>query len=411
MNPDIMRLIDRWLGVPLCWLATRWENLSRRFSRREPPAGPPRRVCVIELAEIGGLVVAYPALAHLRRRFPEAEVYFLTFSGGKGILDIMGIVPPGRQIIIDPKGLIGFAWSTLKAVIRLRRERIDATVNLETFARFSTLLAYLSGAPRRAGFHRFHEEGRYLGGLITHRVIYNPHVHAARTFLTLVEALDEAADAEPRAKVPVGALPLDLPRAALSPQARAGILAKLKAQYPDFGEGHRLVILNPNASDLVAARRWPTAHFLDLARGLLEDPGVLIVLTGTPEERPHAERVAASLAHGRVLNLAGLTSLAELIDLYNVCHLLVTNDSGPAHFASLTALPVLVLFGPETPDIYGPLGPNVSVIYRGLACSPCVSAYNQKRSPCGDNACLKGIGPEEVLEAARRLLTEPRPEA
>lgn len=399
-----MRKIDRWLGVPLCWLCTLFLRLAAWLRPRRLPQGAPKRILVIELAEIGGLVVAYPALAHIRRRFPQAELYFLTFAGGRGILDLLGLIDAEHQVIIRPEGLFTFFKDTLAAVARMRRLGIDATINLETFARFSTLLALASGAGRRAGFHRFHDEGRYLGGLITHQVIYNPHRHAAQTFLTLVEALAEEPDAEPRAKASLEDMSLELPRIASSPQAARVIEDKLQSLYPDLSPGTRLVLINPNASDLVPVRRWPDAYFLHLGQGLLEDPDLLVVLTGTAPERPAAEVLRLAMESPRVLNLAGQTTLPQLIDLYNRASLLITNDSGPAHFASLTALPVLVLFGPETPAIYGPLGPGVRVLYRRLACSPCVSAYNQKLSPCTDNLCLKQITPAEVLEKAREIL-------
>ena len=404
MNPDTMRKIDRWLGSPLCLLLTLYHRLCRLLGRRPAPAGPPRRILFIELAEIGGLVVAYPCLAQARRRFPQAELYFLTFQGGRGILELMGIIPPENQIIIRPDGIFSLARTTLAALVRLRRLGIDATINLEGYARFSTLLAFLSGARRRVGYHPFHEEGHYLGDLITHKVIYNPHLHAAHSFISLVEALAEEPDPEPRAKLPVRDIPLEVPRVETSPQAAGAIRAKLAAAYPELGPEHKLVLLNPNASDLVAARRWPTEYFLKLGQGLLQDQRVVIVLTGTAQEREGAEALRLALENPRVVNLAGRTTLAELIDLYNQASLLVTNDSGPAHFASLTSLKVLVLFGPETPAIYGPLGPGVEVVYRDLACSPCVSVYNQKRSPCTDNRCLKEIRPGEILERARRIL-------
>ena len=85
--------------------------------------------------------------------------------------------------------------------------------------------------------------------------------------------------------------------------------------------------------------------------------------------------------------------------------LLVTNDGGPAQFAGLTPLPSLVLFGPETPLLYESLADNTTAFYRGLPCSPCLTAYNHRRSPCdGDNQCLKQIGPAEVLARARAVL-------
>ena len=402
MNSLWMRKIDLWFGVPLCWLMSLWARLAGRRGRDRE--GPPRRVLFIELAEIGGLVVAYPALARARALFPQAELYFLTFQAGQGILDLLGVVDRTHQIIIRPDGLPTFLADTWRAIRTMRRLGIDATVNLETFARFSTLLAYLSGAGRRAGFHRFHDEGRYLGELVTHKVVYNPHVHAALTFVSLAQALAEPASDQPRAKVSLQGVSLDLPRLEAGGPARAAMAAKLREQFPDYAKGQRLVLVNPNASDLVPVRRWPLESFLELIQGLLEDPELLVAFTGTRGERPQAEELRQRLGSPRVLDMAGQTTLPELIDLYNLADLLITNDSGPAHFASLAGLPTLVMFGPETPDIYGPLGPQVRVVYRGLACSPCVSAYNQKLSPCRDNLCMRGITPTGMLERARAIL-------
>jgi ADP-heptose:LPS heptosyltransferase len=405
LSADMMRKIDRWVGVPCCFVATLVACLMR-IARARPDPGPPKRILFIEMAEIGGLVVAYPAMNHACKRYPDAELYFLTFSGGEGILDLLGLVPPERRIIIRPDNPMTFLADALGAVRRIRAEKIDTTINLETFARFSTLLAFLGGAARRVGFHRFFDEGRYIGGLVTHKVIYNPHIHAAETFISLVEAAGEQAGGEPLWKMPTGEVSMELPRAESFEEARRAVTEKLRALYPPLEPHHRVVLINPNASDLVAVRRWPVEHFIELARGLLEAPEVVLVLTGTSDERPHAETIIRAVGSDRLVNMAGLTTLRQLIDLYNVSHLLVTNDSGPAHFASLTDMPGLVLYGPETPGIYGPLGPNMRVIYRSLACSPCVSAYNQKRSPCNDNICMSGITPEEVLSQARAMLSE-----
>ncbi len=403
MNTNLMRKIDFWVGVPCCLLLTIWDLLLRTF--RKPPtlSRPVKRIVFIELAETGGLVVACPALEHARRRFPEAEIYFMTFTLGKGILGLIGFEEE-RQIIIRTSGLVAFVLDTWRAIMKMRELEIDSVVNLETYARFSTMLAYFSGAERRAGFFRFHEEGHYVGNLVTHKLVYNPHFHASQTFISLVESLGEEVDAEPRVKRPIDKVSLELPRVRIDDEKRGVIWNKLSELYPQLGERHRLVLLNPNASDLVVARRWPSEYFIELAWGLLEHPDVLIVFTGAPDERPAIEQLAAQLNSERALIMAGRTTLPQLIDLYNVSHLLVTNDSGPAHFASLTDIPVLVLFGPETPGIYGPLGPGVESVYLKLACSPCVSSYNQKLSPCTDNQCLKRIKPDVILRKALAVL-------
>ncbi|MFH1090570.1 MAG: glycosyltransferase family 9 protein, partial [Pseudomonadota bacterium] len=351
MNADLMRKIDRRLGAPLCRLLTLSGRIGRLLGRKGRPAEPFQRILFIELAESGGLVVAYPALIRAKALFPEAELYFLTFQAGKDLLPLMKVVDRSRVILIHPHSLTRFFKDTIRTILWLRKERLDATVNLEAFSRYSAILAYLSGAETRVGFHPFFQEGGYVGDLVTHRVIYNPHRHAAYSFLSLVESLAGQPGIEPGAKSNFDQADLRVQVITSTPEARRAMQNKLREAFPGLTPRHRLVLLNPNAGDLVTVRRWPEENFLRLAQALLKEPEVMVVLTGSPEERPMTELLARKLGSDRVLNLAGQTSIPELIDLYNLSDLLITNDSGPAHFASLTDIPVLVMFGPETPDI------------------------------------------------------------
>jgi len=93
----------------------------------------------------------------------------------------------------------------------------------------------------------------------------------------------------------------------------------------------------------------------------------------------------------------------NLPSLYSISICMITNDSGPAHFASITEMPTFVLFGPETPKLYGPLG-QTTPIYAGLGCSPCVAATNHRQTPCIDNVCLKVIDPEQVYDLVKPTL-------
>ncbi|MGH8475422.1 MAG: glycosyltransferase family 9 protein, partial [Methylococcales bacterium] len=87
--------------------------------------------------------------------------------------------------------------------------------------------------------------------------------------------------------------------------------------------------------------------------------------------------------------------------------LLITNDGGPGQFAAMTPIPTIILFGPETPALYGSHSPNAHFFYSGLSCSPCLTAYNHRNSPCdGDNQCLKRISPEQVLAKAREMIAD-----
>lgn len=115
--------------------------------------------------------------------------------------------------------------------------------------------------------------------------------------------------------------------------------------------------------------------------------------------------MCAAVGNNRCFNFAGATSLRQLPLLYSLAELMVTNDSGPGHFSSITAMPTFVLFGPETPALYGSLG-NSTPVYAGLACSPCVSAANHRKTPCTDNVCLKAITVEQVFSLIEPLLVK-----
>ena len=97
----------------------------------------------------------------------------------------------------------------------------------------------------------------------------------------------------------------------------------------------------------------------------------------------------------------------DLVQLFHQSELLITNDSGPAHFASLTGIASITLFGPETARLYRPTGPRAVAIDKQLACSPCLTAFNHRNSICRDNQCLAAISVDEVFEHAKRLLGVP----
>jgi ADP-heptose:LPS heptosyltransferase len=126
-------------------------------------------------------------------------------------------------------------------------------------------------------------------------------------------------------------------------------------------------------------------------------------------EKPDAQYMCAQVASPRALDLTGQTTMTELLHLFNLANVMVTNDSGPAHFAALTRIREVVIFGPEIPERYGPLSTNLDVIHTGYTCSPCIGPLNQRLSPCNDNLCLKSIGVEEIAALVRSRLEEVRP--
>jgi ADP-heptose:LPS heptosyltransferase len=129
-----------------------------------------------------------------------------------------------------------------------------------------------------------------------------------------------------------------------------------------------------------------------------------LLITGVASERSDAAYITDAVRSPHCIDFTGMTSFRELLALYSIARVMITNDSGPAHFASLLRLPTVVLFGPETPRLYSPLGTKHIDLYAGFACSPCVSVYNAKKSPCQDNRCLQNITVEAVLNAVLQQL-------
>ena len=123
-----------------------------------------------------------------------------------------------------------------------------------------------------------------------------------------------------------------------------------------------------------------------------------IVFTGAPSEAPSVEELVQQVGSSRCVSLAGRTTLRQLLVLYGLAEVLVTNDSGPAHFATLTPVDVVVLFGPETPALFAARSPRTHPLWAGLACSPCINAYNDRNSTCRDNLCMTEITVERVLD-------------
>ena len=384
---------DRWIGVPLCAFLT----LVRKIIEPRPPVSrQPRKILFTKFAEQGSTVLAYSAIRRATELVGRENVYFVVFEDNRFILDVMEIIPEENLITIQTHSPWALALGALQAVLQARRIGIDAAVDMEFFTRFSAMLTFLTGAQSRVGFHTFFGDGPYRGDLMTHRLSYNSHLHTSQMFEAMVEALtrDPALlptfDFTPPAEQ-------SFPAFRVRPNEPAEIEELLQQENRRLGSAP-LILLNPNASDLLPLRRWPPLRYVELARRLLERfPDLFIAFTGAPAEAGPINRLAHDVGSSRVLALAGKTTLRQLLVLYARSEILVTNDSGPAHFASMTPIHVVTLFGPETPALFAVRSTNASVLYAGIACSPCVNAYNNRQSVCRDNLCMQAITVEQVF--------------
>jgi len=347
---------------------------------------------------MGSTVLAYPAVAELKKRCPEAELFFLVFKQNAALFEILDLAPRANVITVDYQSPGRLLLSGLQAVRRLLRERIDTTIDMDFFSRLTALLSFLICRGNRVGFYRYTSEGLYRGNLLTHRVLYSSLVHTGVAFMALVKTLFEDPDDEPHYRGRIDAADLVPPQHVPSADDVDSVRHKLEAAGIDGGGGRSLILINPNSSDIFPLRKWPLEYFAELCEKLLAAlPSCRLAITGVASEHKDARYIQERATSPRCVDFTGKTNFRELLALYSIANLLITNDSGPAHFASLLQLPTLVLFGPETPRLYGPLGNHHKNIYADFACSPCVSVYNGKKSPCSENRCLKSITVDEVL--------------
>lgn len=401
MHPTTILRLDRGFGPPLCAVLTLWRRLVDRLA--PATARPMQRIVFLKMVEQGATVLAYPAIQRAVQRLGRENVFFWVFQENREIVDILDLLPRENVIALRSRRPWTLLVDLLRSFRRLRQERVDTVIDMEFFSRSSALFAYLSGARTRVGLHRFTAELPYRGDLFTHRVQYNPHLHTAQLYALLFDAVSAAPEDTPLLKAPPPPEGLPMPVFRPSPDEVAQIRELLRREA-GRAVTSPLILLNPNASDLVPLRRWAPERMIDLGQRVLKEwPDATVGITGAPGEAPQAAAIAAAIGPAdRVLCLAGKTTLRQLLVLYTVADVLVTNDSGPGHFASMTGVDAIILFGPETPRLWKPLGPCVHIVWSGLACSPCVNPFNHRFSPCRNNRCMQAVSVDQVWMALRQ---------
>ena len=397
MKVDTMRQIDYYIGVPLCFLGSIFQRLVRLLIKNN--IMPPKNVLFIELSEMGSSILVDPAMRKLKKE-TGADLYFAIFQKNKPSLDLLGTVSNDNIYTIREHNLFAFVIDTIKFFIWTRKRKIDAVVDLELFSRFTALLVGFSGAPYKIGFHAYYNEGLYRGNFLSHKVSYNPHIHIAKNFIALINTLLSSREEIPYSKTLIGNEEISLAKVNIGIEQRETIQDIVLNCTSEFNpEKNKIILINPNASELLIQRRWPQPNYVRLIKMILDKCScALVLITGDPREREEAQLLKENVQNDRCINFAGKVTFAQLPSLYSVSEFMVTNDSGPAHFAAITDMPTFVIFGPETPALYGSLG-NTTPIYAGLACSPCVSASNHRKTACRDNVCLQAIKPDHVFTA------------
>lgn len=393
MTIRLMKIIDYWVGIPLCLLLDLCNRLIRFFPKKEGGTGR-KRILFIKLSEMGSIILASPLVKKTNLDYPESEVYFLTFKTNKSLVELLQFTKQERIFTIRDNSFPAFVFDTLKVCFYMRKYKINAVFDLELFSRFTAILAFLSGAEKRIGFYSYCFEGLYRGNLLTHNIQCNSLLHISKSYLSMLETLGSSYKITPELGVTVNVSKSDIPRYIASEENKKQAWRRLRKH--GVKEGMKLLLVNSGEGN-ISLREWPLENFVVLSQMLLKEKSNCLLFLGTQGAAQKASLICRKLGEERCVNLTGETTLPELLDIFNIAEALISNDCGLAHLASLTAIKKFIFFGPESPQIYAPLGDNTHILYSSLPCSPCLSALNHRSTKCQDNLCLKTLSPEKVF--------------
>src|SRR3989344_4203330 len=391
-----MRLVERYVGSLTCFFFTLIHRL-----RPTPADVTIRKILVIELVEMGAAVMAYSSLRYIKDKIPDAEIHALCLASKKDSWEMLDLIGEGNVHVIDDSSLRGLFVAILAQTRELSRKKFDLIIDYELFLRVSAIIAFLISAKFRAGYYRYTMEGMYRGDFYDIRCNFNQNMHIAKNHLALTKSAVSLSTHYYNYAGRIENSEIVVP----SYTSDARLKEKVGARLKELGhKGEPLIIVAPTVGRALSVRDYPKDSYVAVVQKLIVAyPMHRIVLVGTQEHRAVCEYVN-SRTGGRCINMAGEThSLSELVELFKMGELLISNDSGNPHFAAMVGLPTLAIFGPETPFLYGPLGKAVC-LFEFFHTSPSITAYNHKNPPINDDASLRAISPDKVVAMAKTIM-------
>jgi lipopolysaccharide heptosyltransferase I len=339
------------------------------------------KILILKPSSMGDVIHALPVLRLLKKHLPRSQIYWWLDRNLISLLeedpDLAGVIAFERKRWAAPR-----RWPEMLASVQeMRARRFDWAIDLQGLAR-SGIFAWLADAGLTIGLDNTgngsREGARAFYDLTPPRA--GPGEHAVERYLAVLPLL----------KVPVHWNFEWLPK---RPEIAARIQEKWAAAAGPF------IVLLPGAR--WSNKRWPVENFVELAK-LMRGMGVWqFVILGSADEHALGQAIA-SANPGHCLNLAGQTSLWEMIEWVRRGRLVISNDTGPMHVAAALGRPLIALFGPTNPRHTGPYGQPGSVMQiNSLPCIPCMQSDCRYATPL---ACLTGITPRSVYARVRAEL-------
>jgi lipopolysaccharide heptosyltransferase II len=378
-------------------------RLGKKYPSLRPQSFRPKHILVIRLDLIGDLVLSLTVVRALKRTYPEAEIDLLALPSSASVATydphlakIIAYDPNSwrrPQALLNPKN-----WRELSTLVRaLHAQNYDLAVSV--YGSWAAALAVFSGARRRVGYR---SEG--FPGFMTDNVsggvpgrwrhwLPLDNRHEVDYCLELAGAAGAILTAEDR-----------IPRLYVNEQTRQEVEQLL--QREGVRHSKPLIVCQVNSNN-GQSKRWPIPYWAFLIDRLIQKMDANIVLTGTPSDLPQIELVLQRTdKRGKVLNLAGKTSLTQLAALLQQADLLISGDSGPLHMGVACGTPIVSIYGPTNPSLGGPVSPDATVLRSGIWCSPCYTGQAPADCRYYTTQCMKNILPAQVFAAVQEKLQQ-----
>ncbi len=368
-----------------------------RLGKKYPPLTPqnlhPQRILVIRLDLIGDLVLSMTVVRALKRSYPGVEIDLLALPASAKVVmddpDLTEIITYDPNIWRRPKALFQAKnWRDVYSLRRhLRVRHYDIAVSV--FGAWAGVIAVLSGAKRRVGFGR-----ESYPGFMTDNVPgrhWSPGDHKHEVDYCLELAKSSGATISPADRTP---------RLYVDPQARQQ-LEQLLIQE-DVKPEKPLIACHVSSNN-GQSKRWPIHYWATLIDKLIRERDAQVILTGAPADLPLIESVLRHMQK-QAINLAGKTSLPQLVALLQRADLVISGDSGPMHIAAAVGTPLIAIHGPTDPVLSGPISPTATILRSDIWCSPCYNARDTADCRFFTTQCMKNISPEQVLEVVQEKL-------
>lgn len=333
-----------------------------------------KKIFLIKLWGLGNLTIIWPLIYKIKEKYPHSSISFFTFDLNKGFLE--------KNKAIDKIIYFKFTRNIFKIIIQffftlvfLRKEKIDAAINFETFNFSSALLTYLTGASLRIGLNSNYEKKFY-----NYWDDNNPTLHISQKFLNLLKYLD-----------------INSPYSYFDFKTPQGEKDEIDNILKNFGIDS-FICIHPGASiNCDRGRKWKLESFIELSNMLIERYNMPLIFTGSErEKRLHAAAIKRIAKRSRVFDLSGSLDIWEFIELLQRSFMLIANDTGPVHIAASLGINTVVFYGQSSPGRCRPLNQNSLIFYKNLGCSPC-DGSDQGSRKCSNNFKCMDFSPQNVF--------------